>query len=43
VVDFKTDRDLVSHRASYQAQVRIYAAAVAAATGEAARGALLVL
>jgi len=43
VVDFKTDRDLVSHRASYQAQVQIYAAAVAAATGEVARGALLVL
>jgi len=43
VVDFKTDRDLAVHRASYQAQVRIYAAAVAAATGEATRGALLVL
>ena len=43
VVDFKTDRDLASHGASCQAQVRIYAAAVAAATGEVARGALLVL
>jgi ATP-dependent exoDNAse (exonuclease V) beta subunit len=43
VVDFKTDRDLAPHRASYESQVRIYAAAVAAATGEAAHGALLVL
>ncbi|MCX5739209.1 MAG: PD-(D/E)XK nuclease family protein, partial [Proteobacteria bacterium] len=43
VVDFKTDRDLEAHRASYQVQVRLYAAAVAAATGEAARGVLLAL
>jgi ATP-dependent exoDNAse (exonuclease V) beta subunit len=43
VVDFKTDRDLEAHHASYQVQVRLYAAAVAAATGEVARGVLLAL
>jgi ATP-dependent exoDNAse (exonuclease V) beta subunit len=43
VVDFKTDRDLEAHRASYQVQVRLYAAAIAAATGEAASGVLLAL
>ncbi len=43
VVDFKTDREIEAQRASYEAQVRLYARAVAAATGEPARGALLVV
>ncbi|RIK95991.1 MAG: ATP-dependent deoxyribonuclease subunit A [Proteobacteria bacterium] len=41
VVDFKTDRELGDQTAVYEAQVRLYAAAVAAATGEPARGVLL--
>jgi ATP-dependent exoDNAse (exonuclease V) beta subunit len=41
VVDFKTDRELGPRRAQYVAQVRLYARAVAAATGEPARGVLL--
>ena len=41
VVDFKTDRELDGALADYERQVRIYAAAVAAATGVAARPVLL--
>jgi ATP-dependent exoDNAse (exonuclease V) beta subunit len=41
VVDFKTDQELGPHRAQYVAQVRLYARAVAEATGEPARGVLL--
>ena len=43
VVDFKTDRDLEAHRAEHRTQVLLYAAAIAAATGETARGVLLAL
>jgi ATP-dependent exoDNAse (exonuclease V) beta subunit len=43
VVDFKTDRELAGARAAYEAQVALYARAVAAATGEPARGVLLVV
>jgi len=41
VVDFKTDRELTGSLERYQRQVRIYAAAIAAATGRAARGVLM--
>ena len=41
VVDFKTDRDLELNRAKHRVQVQLYVAAIAAATGEAARGVLL--
>jgi ATP-dependent exoDNAse (exonuclease V) beta subunit len=41
VVDFKTDQELGARRARYAAQVRLYVRAVAAATGEPARGVLL--
>ncbi|MEN8183447.1 MAG: UvrD-helicase domain-containing protein [Myxococcota bacterium] len=41
VVDFKTDQELEPRRAVYEAQVRLYARAVAAATGEPARAVLL--
>jgi len=40
-VDFKTDQELGPRRAQYAAQVRLYARAVAEATGEPARGVLL--
>lgn len=43
VVDFKTDRELGERRAIYAAQVALYAAAIAAATGVPARGVLLQL
>jgi ATP-dependent exoDNAse (exonuclease V) beta subunit len=43
VVDFKTDRELKANRAPYAAQVALYARAVQAATGEPARGVLLVV
>ncbi len=43
VVDFKTDRELGEHRATYAAQVSLYAEAIAAATGEPAEGVLLVV
>jgi ATP-dependent exoDNAse (exonuclease V) beta subunit len=43
VVDFKTDRELSAHRAEYEAQVRLYAAAVAESTGASAQGILLVV
>jgi ATP-dependent exoDNAse (exonuclease V) beta subunit len=41
VIDFKTDVEIAGRRADYERQVRIYADAVAAATGEHARGVLL--
>jgi hypothetical protein len=41
VVDFKTDVEIAGRREDYQRQVGIYAAAVASATGERARGVLL--
>ena len=41
VVDFKTDVEIVGRRDDYRRQVRLYADAVAAATGEKARGVLL--
>ena len=41
VVDFKTDVDPAHARVRYEAQVRLYAEAVAAATGERARGVVL--
>ena len=43
VVDFKTDRELETHRARYEEQVRLYMAAVASATGAEAKGFLLVV
>ena len=41
VVDFKTDVEIAGRREDYQRQVRVYADAVAGATGERARGVLL--
>jgi ATP-dependent helicase/nuclease subunit A len=41
VVDFKTDRELEDAVDRYQRQVRIYAAAIAAASGRAARAVLM--
>jgi ATP-dependent exoDNAse (exonuclease V) beta subunit len=41
IVDFKTDVELGAQRAAYEAQVRLYARAVTAATGEPARAVLL--
>jgi ATP-dependent helicase/nuclease subunit A len=42
VVDFKTDREIpAAQLAGYEAQVRLYARAIAAATGEAVNGVLL--
>ena len=41
VVDFKTDRELAGVVDRYQRQVRIYAAAIAAATGRPARAVLM--
>jgi ATP-dependent exoDNAse (exonuclease V) beta subunit len=41
IVDFKTDVEIAGRREDYERQVRIYADAVAAATGERARGVLL--
>jgi ATP-dependent exoDNAse (exonuclease V) beta subunit len=41
VVDFKTDREITSRRAEYEAQVGLYVRAVAEAMGEPARGVLL--
>ena len=43
VVDFKTDRELEPRRREYEAQVRLYVAAVAQATGEPAEGCLLLI
>ncbi|ANM31626.1 hypothetical protein ABI59_21805 [Acidobacteria bacterium Mor1] len=41
VLDFKTDRELGESRTVYERQVGLYAAAIAAATGEPCRGVLL--
>ena len=41
VVDYKTDADLTERQEDYERQVRLYARAVTAATGERARGVLL--
>ena len=41
VVDFKTDRELEGNLERYQRQVRIYAAAIRAATGRPVRAALM--
>jgi ATP-dependent exoDNAse (exonuclease V) beta subunit len=41
VVDFKTDRELDGSVERYQRQLRIYAAAIAAATGRSARAVLM--
>jgi ATP-dependent exoDNAse (exonuclease V) beta subunit len=41
VVDFKTDVEIAGRREDYERQVALYAKAVAAATGERARGVLL--
>jgi hypothetical protein len=41
VVDFKTDRELAGRRPEYEAQVALYAEAIARATDEPARGVLL--
>jgi ATP-dependent exoDNAse (exonuclease V) beta subunit len=41
VVDFKTDPELSRTGDAYAAQVRMYAAAITAATGEPATGVLL--
>ena len=43
VVDFKTDRELGARRAAYTEQVRLYAEAIARATGEPVSGVLLVV
>ena len=43
VVDFKTDRELGDRTARYQAQVRLYLRAITAATGQPARGLLLIV
>jgi ATP-dependent helicase/nuclease subunit A len=43
VVDFKTDRDVAAQRAVYAAQVGLYAEGIALATGDPARGLLLVV
>jgi ATP-dependent exoDNAse (exonuclease V) beta subunit len=43
VVDFKTDLSLDTRQAEYEAQVRLYARAVAQASGEPAAAALLVM
>jgi ATP-dependent exoDNAse (exonuclease V) beta subunit len=41
VVDFKTDREMDGALERYQRQVRIYAAAIAEATGRSARAVLM--
>jgi ATP-dependent helicase/nuclease subunit A len=43
VVDFKTDREVGVRLAEYEAQVQLYVDAIARATGEPARGLLLVV
>jgi ATP-dependent exoDNAse (exonuclease V) beta subunit len=43
VVDWKTDAELGSRRATYAAQVQLYADAIAHATGERAEAMLLVV
>jgi ATP-dependent helicase/nuclease subunit A len=41
IVDYKTDAELAGRQKAYEEQVRLYARAVGAATGEATRGVLL--
>ena len=41
VIDFKTDRELAERSAIYEQQVRLYATAVARATGEPSDAVLL--
>jgi len=41
VVDFKTDAEIEGRLPHYETQLRLYAKAIGAATGEAARGVLL--
>jgi ATP-dependent helicase/nuclease subunit A len=41
VIDFKTDRELAERSAAYEHQVRLYAAAIARATGEPSEAVLL--
>jgi ATP-dependent exoDNAse (exonuclease V) beta subunit len=41
VIDFKTDRELQGALDRYRRKVRIYASAIAAATGRAARAVLM--
>ena len=41
IVDFKTDLELASRKDAYVRQIEAYARAIAAATGEPAKGALL--
>lgn len=43
IVDFKTDRELDGERAIYETQVRLYAQAIAHATGAPTRGVLLIV
>jgi ATP-dependent helicase/nuclease subunit A len=43
VVDFKTDRELDKELAAYKRQVRVYAAAISAATGQMVSGVLMVV
>jgi ATP-dependent exoDNAse (exonuclease V) beta subunit len=43
VVDFKTDREIETGQSVYEEQIRIYARAISAATGEPAHGILLVI
>ena len=43
VVDFKTDHDVEERRSHYEAQVRLYTRAISEATGEPARGVLLLV
>ena len=43
VVDFKTDQELKGRETAYRRQVSIYVEALAATTGGAARGVLLVV
>ncbi|MCG8554492.1 MAG: UvrD-helicase domain-containing protein [Proteobacteria bacterium] len=43
IVDFKTDHELGTRQPAYEEQLRLYVRAVEAATGESARGVLLVV
>ncbi len=43
VVEFKTDEELGVHRAAYEAQTEAYVDAIAAATGKATRGVVLIV
>jgi ATP-dependent exoDNAse (exonuclease V) beta subunit len=41
VIDFKSDAELAGRRTKYASQIKLYVDAVAAATGERARGLVL--